>query len=357
MGKVLLLASERARAADLRSLIRQDGHQVAPLFGVDDWRETERRIRPDLIIAAVASSKGVLEVPGRLARGFPAPLLFVQHETDFFREGHLDERLVDRIESPFMSNELLGRIDALLRARRVILRTHTPQDHDSGEPRDETVGLLRELGRRIGAVLGTRVPRWEKPLGPYLEVAARIADWADHRDVFEPGHAERVTSLAALIAEALGLPDEEYSVLMRAAMLHDIGKVALPVDLLRQRAPLDDDQRRLIRTHPERGARLLRALDSDERVAETILYHHEQPDGEGYYGKPPEEIPRAAAVLSVAEAYDAMTSSTLMPPLPSDRALDLLAERAGKKYDADSVEALSNALRPRQRAIPLSRTV
>ena len=110
---------------------------------------------------------------------------------------------------------------------------------------------------------------------------------------------------------------------------------------------------RLIRTHPRRGAALLQALDQDDDVAATILYHHERPDGNGYYGKPAESVPRTAQILAVAEVYDAMTSSLIKEPMPSMRALDALSDRRGEAYDADCVDALVDKLRPRSRTIPI----
>jgi putative nucleotidyltransferase with HDIG domain len=341
----LLAGSDRERVRGIRALLRQDGHRVAWLRSIERWRDREAELEPELIVAAVGSTAELTDADaGPPAGGFPAPLLFVQHDANLFRDAHLDERLVDRIESPFMAEDLLGRVDALVRARRVI----------QGSPRpDPPTGLVRRSCARLATLLQTRVPRFDRPLAPYLEVAARIADWTDRRDTFEPGHAERVTSFAALIAEALALPEDEAPALLRAAMLHDIGKVGLPVEVLRQAAPLEEGQRRLIRTHPERGARLLRALDGDERVARAVLYHHEQPDGAGYYGKARDAIPRWAAILAVAEAYDAMTSTQLTRPLSSDAALGLLRQCRGEKFDSDAVDALVNTLRPRSSAISL----
>jgi len=247
-----------------------------------------------------------------------------------------------------MHEELLARIDALVRVRRVIYR-----EPDAGELEQTASPRAQGLGRRLLTLLGSRIPRHEKPLGPYLEVAARLADWADRRDAFEPGHAERVTSLCAMMADGMGLGDQESSALLRAAMLHDIGKVALPVEVLHQQSPLVESQMRLIRTHPKRGATLLRALDRDDEVADTILYHHERPDGQGYYGKDRDEIPRTARILAVAEVYDAMTNCRVRERLPSDRALDLVQASRDESLDADCVNALVDKLKPRPRSIPL----
>jgi putative nucleotidyltransferase with HDIG domain len=296
----------------------------------------------------------VITAPGRPARGFPAPLLFVQSETDFHRNVQLSERLVDRIESPFSAEEFLARVDALARVRRVVLRDHT--ESPPGIRGDETTGEIadgwwRHVSRRVASLLGSRLPRYAKPAGPYLEVATRLAEWADQRDGFEPGHAERVTHFSAMIADELGLPDSEAGHLLRAAMLHDIGKVALPVEILQQRGPLDRDQQRLVRTHPERGAAILRALDPDEEVIQAILLHHERADGLGYYSKKPSEIPLAARVLSVAEVFDAMTRTQVTRPLTFNEAIDFLRDQRGRQFDGECVDAFIEAMRPRPASV------
>jgi energy-coupling factor transport system substrate-specific component len=199
------------------------------------------------------------------------------------------------------------------------------------------------------------MPGTERPHAPYLEVAARVAEWADRRDAFTPGHAERVASFSAMIADGLGMAQQETEDLLRAAMLHDIGKVALPVEVLHERRPLEDGQLRLLRTHAARGAALLRALDPDEQVARVVLYHHERPDGTGYHGKSALGVPRAARALAVAEAYDAMTTSLVRAPMAQAAALDHLQRAKGTAYDRDCVEALVDHLKPRTLCIPLAR--
>lgn len=349
MADILLLGGEKDRAGGIKSLLNQDGHRVVVERCVERWRERERELAPDLLVAAVGTVDPVLAAAGRPARGFPAPLLFVQHEMDAWRDVELEDRLVDRIESPFMAEEFLGRVDALVRVRRIVLR------EDLGVTQGGPASGWRATGARIAAVLGTRVPRIDKPVEPYREVAVRVADWSDRRDGFEPGHAERVASLSAMIADELGLPDGETASLLRAAMLHDIGKVALPTEVLRQRGPLEDRQLRLLRTHAERGARILRALEKDEDVAAAVEYHHERVDGTGYHGIPGSEIPLSARILAVAEAFDAMTMTRVATPLTHDEAREVLERKRGGHYDASCVDALFDALRPRSRAIPLAR--
>lgn len=348
MARVLLVGEGRERAAGLRGLLRQEGHHVTWLRSYADWREQERAQRPDLVVAAVESPDELFAAAGRPPLGFPPPLLLVQRESDFPRDFHVEERLVDRLASPFMDDDLLGRVDALVRVRRIVMRS-APADRASQSDR-----RARRAGRGMFAWLRGSLPEEDKSETPYLEVAARLAEWSDRRDAFKPGHAERVTSLCAMIAESLGFDEERTAELLRASMLHDVGKVALPIEVLRQRDPLEEGQLRLIRTHPARGAALLRALDSDDRVARVVLYHHERPDGTGYYGKESEGVPRSARVLAVAETYDAMTSSLLREPLTAEYALGQLEAQKGTAFDEECVAALAEHLKPRAACIPLA---
>lgn len=357
MGTVLLVGPDRDRAAGLRSLLREDGHVVRWLRSLDQWRDAERAERPEVIVAAVAAVDALLGVRGSRPHGFAAPLLFVRNESDpGLREVHLDDRLVDSLSSPFMREELLARVDALMRVRRVVLRSDLDAHPATAESDNASGGALAGIAARIASVLGTRLPRHTKPLTPYLEVAARVAEWADRRDGIEEGHAERVATYCGMMADGIGLPDSEANPLLRAAMLHDIGKVALPVEILRQEGPLGNDQMRLVKTHAERGSALLRALDSDEVVADAILYHHERVDGSGYHGKTASQTPLASRILAIAEAFDAMTRSRFREPVSADQALSRLEDLKGSAFDPVCVDALTSALRPRPREVPLSVT-
>lgn len=351
MAEILLVGEQKGRAKGIRDLLRQDAHAVTWVRDEENWRAAEMETGASVVVMAVSSPHRVLAAPGKPARGFPPPILLVRNETDFHASVHLEERLVDELRSPFTAEELLARVDALARVReRLRERARGRKAPEDGGSRP----AWRRLCGRLAAVLGSRVPRLGKPSAPYHEVAARLAEWADRRDAFEPGHAERVAGLSAMIAEELNLSDAETAALLRAALLHDIGKVALPVEVLRHPGPLEEGQMRLVRTHPERGADLLRSLVQDDEVAVAVLYHHERADGAGYYGKRLEELPRAARILAVAEAYDGMTTSRFREPLSSERARATLAEQRGLVFDPECVDALLQALRPRPDIIPLS---
>lgn len=348
MATILLVGNDRGRAGGLRAPLRSDRHQVTWIRSPEQWSAAEREIHPDLIVVAVEDPAGILFDSPQAPRGFPAPLLIVQHQGDPVQEAFLEDRLVDRLESPFGVEDLLARADALMKVHRVAWRRHAGSA-DTPDPRGEA-GVIR---RTLAALFASPSAPAPRPSAPYLEVAARVAEWADRRDTFEPGHPGRVAALCASMALSLGLAEEETDVLLRAALLHDIGKLSLPVGVLRQRGPLDETQMRLVRTHAERGAALLEALDPENEAARVILFHHERPDGQGYYGKPFDSVPRGARLLGVAEAYDAMTASRYRPPLSTQQALAYLAEHRGARFDAEAVDALVESVKPRPTRIPI----
>lgn len=341
MATVLLIGARDAR--DVRSLLRQDRHRVTWARRTAGWRDTERRVLPDIVVAAVADTASVIAEPGTEPRGFPAPLLFLDDLEEGAPGPYNHARFIDRMPRPFTAEQFLSHVDALASLRAVVQR--------GGHRRTPYRG---SIGQRISDALASRVTRFRRDPGVYSEVANGVARWSDSRDVFEPGHAERVASYCALIADGLGFDDHASSQLFRAALLHDIGKVGLPVELMHQAGPLEDPQMRLMRTHPEKGARLLQAIDPDQAVCETIRYHHEQVDGKGYYGKSGAEIPLAARILAVAETYDAMTTSQVRTTVRSREALDRLSGGRDVQFDRNAVDALVDALRPRPRSVSLS---
>jgi len=343
MADILLLAQDRSLARDVRDLLRRDDHRVFTAPAADGWTRREDEIGPEVVVAAVEIPDDVVSEAGAATRGFPAPLLLVQRAGSADEAPFLDDRLVDRVSGPLRDDQFLGRVDALVRVRRVVRRVAPSAVRNRA----------RSLRSALRCWLGGRA-RGERPLGPYLDGASRVASWADRRDAFRPGHAERVTSLCAMIAETLHMDDDETPALLRAALLHDIGKVGLPVEILHQRAPLDADQMRLIRTHPRRGASLLRALDPDEQVADAILFHHEHPDGTGYYGRAGADIPRPARVLAVAEAFDGMTSTRLRAPFTPEEALERLTAMRDRSMDGECVDALVDRLKPRRLGLALA---
>ena len=178
-----------------------------------------------------------------------------------------------------------------------------------------------------------------------FRAAASLARAVDARDVYTGSHSQRVAELAARTARRLGLPDEEVELTRLAASLHDLGKLAIPEEILRKPGPLTEPERIVLERHPQIGFRMLESLGVDP-VADWVLHHHERWDGSGYPdGLPGEQIPLGARIIFVADAYDAMISERVYRRRVSpDEAITELDRCAGTQFDPDVVTALAQEL-------------
>jgi putative nucleotidyltransferase with HDIG domain len=160
------------------------------------------------------------------------------------------------------------------------------------------------------------------------------------------GHAMRVARLAVAIGDEMGFTDEELEVLEHGGLLHDIGKLDMPASILSKPGPLDEDEWRVMRTHPQVGYDLLRSQPRFADAAEMVLCHHEAYDGSGYPRRlSASRIPRAARVLAVADAYDSMTHPhTQRPAMPPSLAVEEIARCSGRQFDPQCAEALGFVL-------------
>jgi HD-GYP domain-containing protein (c-di-GMP phosphodiesterase class II) len=160
-------------------------------------------------------------------------------------------------------------------------------------------------------------------------------------DVIEDlhGHVHRVSDLAVNLGTGLGLEGEDLKRLALAGVLHDVGKIHLDPGILGKPGPLTEEERELMRRHPELGFAMTRNR-LDPKVAEAILDHHERYDGNGYpFGLRGPEIPILSRVILVADAFDAMTSvRAYQPALPVEYAVDEIRRNSGTQFDPGVVE-------------------
>ena len=173
-----------------------------------------------------------------------------------------------------------------------------------------------------------------------FRAAASLARAVDSRDAYTGSHSERVASLVEKIATQLGRPAEEVELTRLAGSLHDLGKLAIPEEILRKPGALTDAERLVLERHPQIGYRMLESLGV-EPIADWVLHHHERWDGTGYPdGLDGENIPFGARIIFVADAFDAMTSNRLYrSPLTNDEALREVERCAGSQFDPEVVHA------------------
>jgi two-component system cell cycle response regulator len=165
-------------------------------------------------------------------------------------------------------------------------------------------------------------------------------------------HSEHVAELVLAVARELGMSDAESTELVRAAELHDIGKIAIPYAVLHKPGPLDEPEWEMMRRHATIGANILSAAPALGHVAEIVRHHHERWDGKGYpQGLAGTDIPLASRIVFVCDSFDAMVSARPHSrPMSEEGALDELRRNSGTQFDPRVVEAFAAARRDRATA-------
>jgi putative nucleotidyltransferase with HDIG domain len=168
-----------------------------------------------------------------------------------------------------------------------------------------------------------------------------LARTIDAKSPWTAGHSERVSQMSVGIARVMGLPEAELERLYRGGLLHDIGKIGIPISIIDKKGRLTDEEMALMRSHVTIGARILEPLKALEDVIPIVVYHHERWDGKGYEaGLAGTDIPRLARILCVADSYDAMRSDRPYRAGRSpDESLEEVALCAGSQFDPDAVVA------------------
>ncbi len=174
-----------------------------------------------------------------------------------------------------------------------------------------------------------------------LRAAASLAHAVDARDAYTGSHSYMVGELSARVAKRMGLDGEQIELARLAGSLHDLGKLAIPEEILRKPGPLNEAERLVLERHPQIGFRMLDSLGV-EPVASWVLHHHERWDGNGYPERlGGERIPLGSRILLVADAYDAMTTDRVYRSrLSHERAMAELERCAGTQFDPAVVDAL-----------------
>jgi putative nucleotidyltransferase with HDIG domain len=180
-----------------------------------------------------------------------------------------------------------------------------------------------------------------------LETVTSLAYAIDAKDQYTQGHSQKVSAYAALLAEAVGLSEAEVEEIRLGAVLHDVGKVGIPEQILNKSGPLNPEEWESMKTHVTYGGRLLEPLRPLARIRQMVFHHHEFFDGSGYpdalSGK---DIPLGARIVTIADSYDTITSDrSYKKGRTAEQALSELERCAGTQFDPELVEAFVRAMR------------
>ena len=254
----------------------------------------------------------------------------------------------------------------------VILHEKVPQNWTSGD-RDELERNLNTLEgfisyyedkveaeiaaaerRRPGLTRALTMSRQETPssLGDLILVAQSLVGAIDARDRFMRNHSRKVTQISLEIGRRLGKSESELEYLELAALLHDVGKLSIPENILTKTQPLNEDDWKIIQKHPFYGAQIIKPISILNGIIPWIYHHQERWDGMGYPDRlSKDSIPLEASIISVAEAFTAMT--TEMPNrgiLTQGEALQKIKDESEKQFNPQVVEAFSDVIKPNKDA-------
>lgn len=164
----------------------------------------------------------------------------------------------------------------------------------------------------------------------------------DAKDPYTAGHSERVADISVMIAKRLGKTPEEIQNIYFAALLHDVGKISIPDGILNKSGKLTSEEYEIIKTHPAKGAEILDTIYDLPDVSSVALSHHERYDGSGYPNKiSGSSIPDVAAIVQIADAYDAMTSKRCYRNILSqDKVRSEIENGSGHQFNPDFAQVM-----------------
>jgi len=323
-GGIVIVDDNPANLRILSTMLEQGGHKVRPALSGELALRSIAASRPDLVLLDI-------RMPGmdgyetcRRLKADPAtqdiPVIFISalSETEdklrAFQAGG-----VDYVTKPFQAEEVLARVKTHLQLRHMQQHLETLVD--------ERTAALRESQQQYHAML--------------LQTIQAIAMTVEKRDPYTAGHQIRVAHLADAIAAAMGMDPGFREGLRLGAMIHDIGKIYLPAEILNRPGRLSDIELAMVRTHSEVGRDITADVAFPWPVAEMIHQHHERLDGSGYpRGLKGDAVIAEARIIAVADVVEAMASHRpYRPALGIEAALDELRRGSGPLYQPEIAAA------------------
>lgn len=226
-------------------------------------------------------------------------------------------------QAPPALRHIYGRVVASpieARSRLVgVVRLDFPLGRRLSEPE---LNLLQLASERLSYVLEMR-ELIQSYQDLYISSILSLAGAVDAKDPYTRNHSEQVSRYARAIAEAMQLPEDQVEEISTAGLLHDVGKIAIPDAILNKPEPLTPEEFEIVKSHTDHGARIVEQGPALRHLGPIIRYHHERPDGQGYYRLKDAEAPLGSYIIAVADAFDTMTTDR-----PYRRALTLREAKA-----------------------------
>src|SRR5215470_3103673 len=320
---ILVVDDEEAIREVVATMLESKGYTCTAVSNGRAAQDHVKRSTPDLVLSDMIMPEmdgiKLLEWLRQYDPEVPVIMVTAIHDISTALEA-IRRGAYDYILKPFEKDQLYLGVDRALQHRRLVT-----------ENRNYQRTLEQQVEERT-ARLKVALAQLEQSYDDTLEA---LGSALDLKDAETEGHCQRVTAFTISIAKTVPVSVSYLPILARAAFLHDIGKMAIPDSILRKPGPLNDDEKKVMRTHCDIGYNVLRRIPFLRDAAEIVLAHQEFFDGTGYPRRlRGEQIPLGARIFSVADALDAMISDRpYRRALPMAHAKDEIRRCAGTQFD------------------------
>jgi|WetSurMetagenome_2_1015567.scaffolds.fasta_scaffold38932_2 putative two-component system response regulator len=326
---VMVLDDEKPIQRTLGRLLKFNGYPYSLASDTNEARSILKMQDIALILCDVnLPGESGMEFIKHVSNEYPETAIIMVTGSDDteLAEAALDMGAYGYVIKPFRSNELMINIYNALRRRTLEINTHA-----------NIVNMEKMISERTSE-LQTAMEKLEKTLNGVIHAISMIVET---RSPDSAGHQQRVSDLATDICKEMGLPHDRTEGIRMAALIHDLGKIAVPVDILNKPGSLTETEFDLMKIHPQAAFDILKGIDFPWPLSKIVLQHHEKLDGSGYPHKlrGTMEIILEARILAVADVFEAMASRNYNPALGKEKAVAELIQGRGTSYDADVVDA------------------
>ena len=291
-GPLIMLVDDDEINTKAVTCMLQEEYRVLTAKSGSEALDVLKQQIPDLILLDVhmpqMDGHDVLRALKRIPEYAEIPVMFLTSDENEETEVQgLSEGAIDFIRKPFIKMVAMQRIQRVL----------------------ELSYLQKNLKQEVEKQTDVAEKRRQKMERMSLQMVHALANTIDAKDSYTNGHSTRVARYSVMLAKRMGYSGEELEWLEYAALLHDIGKIGVPREIINKPSKLTDEEYEIIKTHPGIGANILNEVTEIPDIAIGARWHHERYDGKGYPDHLQEtEIPELARIIGVADAYDAMTS-------------------------------------------------
>jgi putative two-component system response regulator len=313
----------------LQILLKKEGYQVTTCQNGNELMEflINREDFVDLVLLDIKMpGPSGFEVLEYLKQRYPRlPVIMLTAFSDL-ETGMKAIRLgaSDYLAKPVRRDDLLSCVKRVL--------TSSLQEKEKVDEKTLSLSHQKELEEQLGKALLTLKNATFATLEAFSETI-------EQKDAYTKGHCSRVRAISVAMAKALNLSPETILVVEGGSLLHDIGKIGIPEDILNKASSLTKEEFEIIKTHPVSGERIISHIEMFKHYKPIIRSHHERMDGTGYPDKlKGDQIPLEVRIVSIADAFDAMTSSrAYRAALPTELAIEELKLCSGSQFDSDLV--------------------